>query len=129
MTLIINPGSGPVADAGTGWTNTQDGAFAEARRWHDRMKADGFGHDVELLDLDPHRQGHSNQEGRWLFEFRHKVTGVVVELETHGVDNIEAYMKERVFAPRVYWNGSSCSSPALEQFAAAGFTQTYRPEG
>jgi len=127
MTLIINPGSGPVA-AGTSWTNTVEGALAEARRWHDGMIRDGFGHDVELLPLDMHRQAASNAEGRWLFEFRHRVTGAVVELETHGIDNVDAYMKARVFAPRVYWNGSSSASPTLGDFAVSGFVQTYRTE-
>ena len=57
------------------------------------------------------------------------MTGVKVELETHGIDNFQAYEKERVFAPRIYWNGSSCSNPELENFAAPGFTaiRTFKP--
>ena len=125
MTILINPGSGPVTEQGEGWTNTYEGAIAEAERWHQRMVDDGFGHDVELLSQDdPIERG-----GRWVFHFRHRVTGVVVELETHGIDDMDAYMRRHIFGARVYWNGSSCSSPELDDWAAPGFVQTFRAEG
>src|SRR5450755_3978498 len=114
MPLLINPGS-HIGEPGTGWTNTREKARAEAEGWLTQMRADGFA-DVELLDGDEER------EGRWVFTFRHAVTGTCVHLETHGIDNVKAYEKERVFSPRIYWNGSSCSNPELEHFAADGFT-------
>jgi hypothetical protein len=114
MTLLINPGS-HIGEPGTGWTNTVEKARTEAEGWLAQMRADGFA-DVELLD------GETESEGRWVFTFRHAVTGVTVDLETHGIDGMAAYTKEYIFGPRIYWNGSSCSNPELEHFAAPGFT-------
>jgi hypothetical protein len=111
--LIINPGS-RIGEPGSGWTNTCEEARAEAGRWLDRMHADGMT-DVELLD------GSKEEEGRWVFSFRHAVTGIVVKLMTHGIDNVQAYEREHIFTPRVYWNDSSISEPELEHFAAPGF--------
>lgn len=119
--LIVNPGAdiaAPTAEAG--WTNTFEGAQAEARRWLDSMREEGI-HDVELLDSDG-----VEDEGRWTFTFRHTVTGVEVRLDTHGIDNYEAYKAQHIFAPRVYWNGSSCGNPELSDFAADGYVQTFR---
>jgi hypothetical protein len=112
--LIVNPGSGEIAAAGDHWTNTEATARAEAGKWLANMHAEGMT-DVELLD------GCRERAGRWLFTFRHKVTGVTVELETHGIDNLEAYGRDH-FSPRVWWNGSSTAEPKLEDFAAPGFT-------
>lgn len=123
MTILINPGSGPVADSGNGWTNTYETARELAVGWLKRMHHDEGMRDVELLE------GHGTRDGRWVFTFRHSVTNVEIELETHGVDHIDAYQAERVFAPRVYWNGSSSANPELEHFAARGFesVRTFRP--
>ena len=120
MTVIINPGS-RIGEPGTGWTNTEATARAEAERWLTRMHADGMT-DVELAD------GATGREGRWVFSFRHAVTGTVVKLETHGIDDVRAYEKDHIFAPRIYWNGSSTSEPELEHFAAPGFVavRTFR---
>lgn len=80
--------------------------------------------DVELLD-------HSvdDGEGRWRFTFRHRVTGVLVYLDTHGIDQVDAYERQHVFPPRVYWNGSSTGEPKLDDFVAPGFdpVKTFRP--
>jgi len=111
--IMINPGS-HIGEPGEGWTNTLENARAEAERWLSQMRDDGIC-DVELLDLA------IENEGRWTFSFRHTVTGVVVELATHGIDNVEAYEKQHTFTPRIYWNGSSTSNPELEHFAAPGF--------
>jgi hypothetical protein len=113
MTVIINPGSrvGPPRD---GWTNSEATARAQAEQWLARMHADGMT-DVELLD------GAGETEGRWRFTFRHKVTGTEAVLETHGIDDIEAYEKDHIFTPRVYWRDSSTAEPRLEDFAAPGF--------
>ncbi len=127
MTMITNPGSGPVATSGDGWTNDYAGAEANARRWHERMQADGI-RDVELTLPGVPAPGF---DGRWIFDFTHTVSGVVVQLEVHGLDDDEyrAYERKRVFGPRTYWNGSSSDSPEIEQFAAPGFeaVKTVRP--
>lgn len=120
MTLIINPGSRLPSEP-VGWTNTVEQARIEARQWHDGMRRDGFGDDVDLLpDVQPY------DEGRWRFTFRHTVTGVTATLDTPGIDNHEAYQRQAIFPARVYWNGSSCASPQLSDFAADGYVQTYR---
>jgi hypothetical protein len=111
--MIVNPGSGPIA-AGKGWVNTYEGARPSATAWHAEMLSTGM--EVDLL-----LPGEKLDDGRWMFGFRHRVTGVVVELTTHGIDNLDAYRKERVFDPRVYWNGSSSADPKLEDWAAPGF--------
>lgn len=115
--VLINPGSGPIAE-GEDWANTYDGAVTEARKWLAEIRREGIA-DVELFT--PEGPVEPNDSGRWRFEFRHQVTGVSVFLETHGIDDMAAYLKARVFDPRVYWNGSSCSTPKLADWAAPGF--------
>lgn len=118
--VLVNPGSGPV-QSGEGWTNTRERAWQEAQRWHARMLADGLVDIVLLPEVE-------EREGRWCYTFVHRVTETRVVLETHGIDDVEAYEKANVFAPRVYWNGSSCSAPCLDDWKAEGFApvQTYR---
>lgn len=123
--VIINPGSGGVAAQGDGWANTAEGAQREAQEWLERIHAEGMT-DVELLPEV------TESGGRWTFSFRHQITGTVVTLETHGIDNLDAYRKEHIFAPfgpRVYWRGDSSAEPKLEDFAAQGFVavRTFRP--
>lgn len=122
MTLFINPGAN-LGDrtAAQGWTNRYETAHAEARSWLAKMRAEGIG-DVELVAGD-----ETEREGRWRFTFRHTVTGAEVVLETHGIDDVDAYARQHFFPPRVYWNGSSTSNPSLDDFAAPGFTMTFRP--
>lgn len=115
MSVLINPGS-HIATGSAGWTNTFEQACAEAQRWLDNMHKDDGLTDVELLPAED-----APEEGRWAFYFRHKVTGVKVRLDTHGIDNIDAYTKRAIFTPRVYWNGCSSSDPKLDDFAAPGF--------
>lgn len=120
--LIINPGS-RIGEPGEGWTNTRETARGYAEHWLARMHGEGMT-DVELLD------GTTEREGRWVFTFRHAVTGATATLDIHGIDGVRAYEKRHLFAPRVYWNGSSCSNPELENFAAPGFTavRTFKRE-
>jgi hypothetical protein len=123
MELIVNPG----AHIGSrqhpqGWTNTPEQALANARDWLAKMVRDGFGADIELVTDEP---GDSD-DGRWTFVFRHKVTGITATLQTHGINDLDAYAQQHLFAPKVYWNGSSCSNPELSDFAAPGYVQTYR---
>lgn len=119
--IIINAGS-EIAETGSGWTNTYEGALAQAERWLAQIRADGLS-DIELLrpGCDP-----VERDGRWKFGFRHHVTGVTLVLETHGISDMDAYMVRNIFGARVYWNGSSCSHPELGQWAAPGFVQTFR---
>lgn len=122
MTTVINPGSRigrPSTDEG--WTNTYERAVAEAKRWHAKLAEDGIV-DVELVVPDT----PVAVDGRWRFGFRHRVTGVVVELETHGVAPLAAYEAARIFPPRVYWGGSSTASPQLGDWIAPGFVMTFR---
>jgi hypothetical protein len=121
--ILVNPGSGPIAD-GDGWTNTVEGARVEAERWL-AIITDGQGiRDVALED-----DAEELDDGRWRFWYRHTVTGVRVDLITHGIDNLAAYRRAQVFDPRVYWKGSSTSEPQLEDWAADGFEmiRTFRP--
>lgn len=112
--LIINPGS-RIGEPGDGWTNTYATARTMAEDWLAKMRAEGLT-DVTLLD-----GGEDHGDGRWGFMFRHEVTGVSICLDTHGIDNPGAYQRQHPFTPRIYWNGSSCSNPELEDFAAPGF--------
>jgi hypothetical protein len=125
MALIINPGSRVASPEYDGdWQNTEAKARERAQEWLCKMHAEGMT-DVELLD------GTEPRDGRWLYTFRHKITGATAKLEIHGIDPIAAYEREHVFGARIYWNGSSCADPALEDFAAAGFTpvRTFIPAG
>jgi hypothetical protein len=120
---VINPGShlGDAQNA-IGWTNTYDTAHATAEEWLARMRSEGLA-DIELYAADV-----TEREGRWTFTFRHTVTGVKVELETHGIDDPDAYKRQFIFDPRVYWNGSSSANPSLEDFATPGYVMTFRAE-
>jgi hypothetical protein len=122
MVMLINPGS-HIGPASEGWTNTYAKALEYAKTWFlDTMRKVGF-QDIELIET------HEADEGRWKFIFKHRITGVEVELWTHGIDDLKAYEKAHIFTPRVYWNGSSSSNPDLEEFKADGFEPvlTYRP--
>lgn len=123
MTIIINPGARlGDAEAAHGWTNTFATAHATALEWLAKMHADG------LVDVDICGADATEREGRWTFTYRHTVTGVKVELETHGIDDVEAYKRQHIFEPRIYWNGSSSANPSLEDFAAPGYVMTFRAE-
>jgi hypothetical protein len=120
--IAINPGSDmPDRSEGDGWTSNYEGALAEAQRWLEAMRADGFGADVELV-----LPGAPLEGCRWRFWFRHTVTGVKRDLDTHGVNNLDAYRRRHIFDPRVYWRGSSCSDPELSDWGAPGYVQTFR---
>jgi hypothetical protein len=114
--LLINPGSTIGKSPPKGWTNSFARAKAEAERWLKIMHEDDGLTDVELLPAED-----APEEGRWTFYFRHKVTGVRVRLDTHGIDDLDAYRAQYVFTPRVYWNGSSTAEGKLDDFAAPGF--------
>ena len=115
MTLIINAGSRIGGDP-QGWSNTVEEARRRAKEWLYRMRAEGFT-DIEMLEPG------DEADGRWLFVFRHTVTGVEVPLRMHGIDDLVAYERQNIFSPRVYWNGSSSANPDLDDFAATGFVK------
>jgi len=121
MSILINPGS-RIGEPGEGWTNTLEQARKYAQRRYDGMLEEGIQDVVMLDEVEP-------REGRWRFKFKHTVTGVVVDYETHGIDDLEAYEKKNIFTPRVYWNGCSSSSPELTDWARDGYepVQTWRP--
>jgi hypothetical protein len=121
MAILLNPGS-RIGGLPEGVRNTYADALAEARRWLAQIREDGIA-DVELIE----HPEQAPRDGRWTFDFRHAVTGVVCSLETHGLDDVDAYEAARIFTPRIYWRGSSCSSPSLDDWAAPGFVQTFRP--
>jgi hypothetical protein len=114
--LLINPGSQmPDEKEGQGWTNTHKQAKLNAFNWfYLPMLEEGI-IDVKVTDCN------EETEGRWKFIFKHEITGKEVELEIHGIDNMEEYMKTYIFGARVYWNGSSSGNPELEDFAVDGF--------
>ena len=116
MSITANPGSGAVPPYGTGWTNTYATAKTQAEKWLAQMRAEAM-NDVELLDTV------DEENCRWRFTFRHRVTGTCVHLDIDVVDDIEAYKRENLFSPRIYWNGDSSANPKLEDFAAEGFEQ------
>lgn len=123
---IINPGSGPVGESGA-WTDTYEAALRTALEWLDEVRSRGI-RDVHIV-AQLHEGDPEPVEGRWTFVFRHEVTGVEVELQTHGLDNIEAYRKRYIFDPRVYWRGDSSATPKVEDWLAPGFevVKTLRP--
>jgi hypothetical protein len=113
--VFINPGARiPTTDEAVGWTNTHAKAAERSAEWESRMTAEGFD-DIEVTDTG------IEENGRWQFAFRHRITGKVVTLEQHGIDDLPAYEKQHIFAPRVYWNDSSSAEPSIEDFRADGF--------
>jgi hypothetical protein len=122
MTVLINPGSGPAPDSGNGWTNTAEGAQKIAEQWLANMTADGI-RDITLLP------GSTEHEGHWTFRYQHAVTGAVVQLETTGIDHLDAYRRSHIFLPRQYWNGSSTSEPEITDWLTDGheIIKTIRP--
>ena len=117
VAVVINPGS-RITAGGKGWTNTVEQARKEAQDWLGKMIEEGIA-DVELIP------GETEHSGRWTFIFRHTVTGVQIKLEMHGVDDIQAYFKENLGYPRIYWNGDSSSNPELSDFAAPGYRMSF----
>lgn len=114
MNIIMNPGS-HIGEQEEGFTNTHATAKRNAYEWfYKPMMEEGFT-DIEVEDTG------EKDDGRWKFIFKHKITGKEVELDIHGIDNMDAYTDKYIFAPRVYWNGGSSSSPELEQFEADGY--------
>lgn len=101
--LIINPGS-----------ENRGGTLEEARiiakEYLDQIHKEGYT-EVEMTELE--------HDDYFNFLFKHKVTGKGVELNTHGFTREEC--EEFMFTPRIYWNGSSCSSPKIEDWLTDGY--------
>lgn len=121
--ILINPGSGDIPDKGVGWTNTLEQSAIHCKNWFVKpMRKEG------LVDIRVKLESKDSVDGRWTYTFTHKITGISLELDIHGIDNLEAYQKENIFSPRVYWNGSSDATPILEDFSKDGFepVMTYK---
>jgi hypothetical protein len=115
MVMIINPGS----QSGGG---TEAQALANAREWLQRMRQNGIGDPQIVLVETPSKVN----ELRWGFVFRHRLTGVECELEIHGLTKQEC--KAYAFPPRVYWKGSSCSTPDPLDWLAPGYVLALVPK-
>jgi hypothetical protein len=109
--LIINPSSSIVG-------GTYEDARKEAERLLQCIKASGIT-DVELLDEYTYRNDY------WTFTYRHKITGKTGTWELTG---LEQNYKEKgfTFHPRIFWNGSSCSSPEWKDFLTPEYELTVR---
>lgn len=107
MYAYINPGS-----EHTGGTLKQ--AKIIAATWLQFIHSDG------MVDVEIDKKVKRKKGGNFEFTFRHKVTGVERKLETHGFsdEQIEGWL----FKPRIYWDGSSTSSPTPEDW----LTDEYR---
>jgi|JI10StandDraft_1071094.scaffolds.fasta_scaffold481435_3 hypothetical protein len=112
--LLINPGSHIGEQSSEKWANTHEQALENALRWLKNIQDDGI-KNIRMYDTK------TEEQGRWKFIFKHLITGVEVELETHGITDMDEYIKENVFTPRVYWNGSSCGEPELDQWLTDGY--------
>ena len=116
--LIVNPGSN-IAKSGNGWTNTLETATAMANDWLRSMRANNI-NEVHIVAV------HGPNSDRWTFIFEHSVTGVRASLDVHGIDNMNAYLKENTFPPRVYWNENSSATPKLTDFLCDGYEVVIR---
>lgn len=122
--ILINPGSNIAEESkDKKWTNTHEMAVEHCRNWFLKPMLDAGFEDIEFTDTGKY------EEGRWVFEFKHLITGVVVEAEVHGISPLSEYKKENIFTPRTYWKGSSCADPEIKDFAKEGFkpVMTYKP--
>lgn len=106
MTLIINPGS-----------ENKGGTLEEATKIAESFlkgcKEEGI-EDVEFKHVE------DNTTENFVFVFTHAVTGVEVELKTHGFSPEQR--DKFIFSPRVYWNGSSTANPQISDFLREGYS-------
>jgi len=108
--ILINPGS-----------KNKGGTIEEAR-----IIADSFLDEVKAIGIKgvTVSEGEKLEDGDFSFDFTHPVTGVVVNLQTHGF-NIEE-LNQFLFSPRVYWGESSTRGPELEDFDKEGFVRVVK---
>jgi len=106
MGIIINAGS-----ENTGGTLEQ--AKINAENWLKAIKANICVDDLEMTFVKQY------EDGDFLFEFKHLITGKVATLVTHGFTEEEC--KKFTQYPRVYWEGSSTADPKLEDWLADGY--------
>lgn len=108
MNVIINPGSGALTEG------TIEQAWDNARLFFSAMQED------HIWDMILVGEPESDGKGRWKFTFEHSVTKVQKVLDVHGL-NYETQKEDYLFWPRTYWDGSSCSTPKVQDFLAPGF--------
>ncbi len=111
MMLIINPGS-----------EVKGGTYEDARKEAERLlqcMKDNEITDVILLD------DYTENDGMFLFTYQHTITK---KTGTWEVSGLEHNYKEKgfIFSPRIYWNGSSCSSPEWKDFLTDEYELTVR---
>ena len=101
MSIIINPGS-----------NITKGTFKQAKinakQWLKLINLEFP--EVGMLETKENYDG----EGRWRFEYQHKVTKAIATLDIHGFTDEE--VKSFMFGARVYWQGSSVGDPSPEDW-------------
>lgn len=103
--VIINPGS-----------ENKGGTLEQAQKWAALFLEDI--HNKGILDVEMKYVGRQD-DGDYIFHFMHKVTKKVAVLETHGFS--EDDVKNFIFSPRQYWNGSSTANPCIEDFLEHGW--------
>jgi hypothetical protein len=104
--MIINPGS-----ENKGGTYAQ--AVINAEEWHNRILE-------EFPEVEMSEGELAEEDGNWIFYFRHKITGKSAMLEIHGYTESEC--EKFLFRPRIYWNGSSTDDPSIEDWLTDEFT-------
>ena len=102
--MIINPGSNTLGD-------TYENARKEAERLLANMLEEGIT-DIELLE-----EYRTDEQGRFTFTYRHRVTGKTGEWDITGLEWDNEWEKRGfMFPPRMYWNGSSVGNPEWKDF-------------
>jgi hypothetical protein len=100
---------------------TFEQASQVAEEWLEAMQRGGI-QDVALYATcyEPKDNVCGQGVGYWTFQFEHRVTGVVATLETHGLTPEE--FRERIYPPKIYWNGSSSANPEVGDFLKDGYS-------
>lgn len=110
MSIIINPGS-----------EVRKGSFKQAM---ENAKTNWLNHINKLFpEVVMSEEENYDNDGRWRFNFTHTVTGKTCILDIHGLTNEEC--SKLIFQPKVYWNGSSCSSPEPDDWAVGNYEWKY----
>ena len=104
MIIMFNAGSENIG-------GTFEQAKNNAKMWLKSIHNDGFKEVVMSFD--------KVEDGNYIFNFTHLVTGVKSYLRIHGFTN-EEYQQFK-YPPRTYWNGCSVSEPCAEDWLTNDF--------
>lgn len=114
--MIINAGSRIPSEL----PNTYEEAVKKAERWLSNIHEGGWPEvEMRAVDEDP-------VDGRWKFEFTHRVTGVSRILETHGITDQAVNAAKLIACPRIYWNGCSSSEPKPDDWLHDDYVWRYQ---